>query len=130
VYFQPAPFNGELQSGAVLRRGAPVDVQEWAVEFTDDSTISDSAGSQFPRKGCSSPTFSPSAPARPGGGWLRTTQPDLADCGNGMAQPDTSPPRLGPCICRRNHARCSYAINGLSAAFWATGSFRSWVAHR
>jgi hypothetical protein len=35
VYFQPAPFNGELQSGAVLRRGAPVDVQEWAVDPLD-----------------------------------------------------------------------------------------------
>ncbi len=33
VYFQPAPFNGELQAGAVLRGRALVAEQKGAVEF-------------------------------------------------------------------------------------------------
>ena len=35
MHFQPAPFNGELQSGAVLRGRALVAEQEWTVEFLD-----------------------------------------------------------------------------------------------
>jgi hypothetical protein len=38
--FQPAPFNGALQAGAVLRGRALVAEQEWTVEFFDiDSAI-------------------------------------------------------------------------------------------
>ena len=40
VHFQPAPFDGELQSGAVLRGRALVSEQERAVQFFDvDSAI-------------------------------------------------------------------------------------------
>ena len=35
MHFQPAPFNGELQAGAVLRGRALVAEQEGAVEFLD-----------------------------------------------------------------------------------------------
>jgi hypothetical protein len=40
MHFQPAPFNGELQAGAVFRGRALVAEQEGAVEFLDiDSAI-------------------------------------------------------------------------------------------